>query len=343
MRLENLDRSDADADLVYMNVLFSTVPEARAAFDTTSGEIYASLLVQATSDALARAQRLVARSHGSISEGWGLWGGGNGSNGSVDGDGNAGRAEHNDRGLDFGLDYRGPAKRWALGVSVGYVDGGLDVDERLSSARYDGWHLGAYGQYGSGGAGLTITGAIDYNGTSASVTRGIAVKTLSRTAMAAVDVDTVALAGEARYGFAIGNGWSAGPSISILHANADLGPVDEVGANALNLAGSGADNNLTRLGGGLFANWQGSRGGLDASAQYIDGRSNSAEVPFALQGAPDAFFGVRSPVSNGAAGQFSLSGSYRLGGGWSISGETRALLGSEESSIAASLSVGFTF
>ena len=343
MRLENLDRTDADANQVYMNLLFSTTPQAQAAFDTASGEIYASLLAQASADGLSRSRRLVARSHEAVAEGWGIWGGVNGADSSVDGDGNAANADRDEYGFDVGIDYRGSANRWALGVAVGYVDGGLDADNRLSSAEYDGWHLGAYGRYGTGGSGLTITGALGYTNTDARVTRSIVVNQLNRTARASADIESIALSGEARYGLAIGNGWNAGPALSIHHASADIGRVSETGANALNLSGPGTGDDITRLGGGLFVNWQGANGGIDASAQYVDGHSNIAQIPFTLQGAPNATFPVRSPRTDGSAALFTLSGRYALGSGWTISGETRALVGGEEQSIAGTLSVGWAF
>ncbi|MGP1354043.1 MAG: autotransporter outer membrane beta-barrel domain-containing protein, partial [Parasphingopyxis sp.] len=344
MRLENLDRSNADANLAYMNVLFSTVPEARAAFDTTSGEIYASLLAQASSDGLARTQRLIVRSHAATArEGLGLWGGISGADGSVNGDGNAATVDHDEYGFDIGLDYRGPANGWAVGVSLGYYDGGLDVDGRLSRASYDGWHLGVYARYGTSGPGFTISGALSHSDTRADVTRRIRVNTLDRTARDSVDTDSLAIAGEARYGFGIGGDWAVGPLASIRHASSDLGSVDETGAGALNLDGGGADDEVTRFGGGVFVNWQGARGGLDISAQYVDGHSNVAQAGFALEGAPAAIFPVRSPRTDGAAALFSFSGRYELGGGWTVGGDVRGLVGGEENAISGSLRIGWEF
>ena len=343
MRLEELDRTNADANLVYMNLLFSTTGEALAAFDTASGEIYASLLANAGTSGMARAQRLAARGHEAFAEGWGFWGGVTGSAGEIDTDANAADADADSYGLDIGLDYRGANNGWALGAVVGYLDGGLDVDDRLSRSEYDGWHAGGYGRIGTGGAGVTVTGAFSYTDLTADVTRGILVNTLNRTARASVDIETWALTGEARYGFPIGSGWSAGAIASIHHADSELGRVNETGAGALSLTGGDVDDEQTRIGGGLFANWQGTRGGIDLSAQYVDGHSNVAQVPFALNGAPTATFPVRSPRTNGGAALMSIAGRYRLGGGWSLGGETRALIGGDENSIAGSVTIGWEF
>jgi uncharacterized protein with beta-barrel porin domain len=344
MRFEDLDRTPgSDANSVYMNLLFSTTGEALAAFDTASGEIYASLLANAGTGGMTRAQRLAARGHEAFAEGWGFWGGVTGSAGEIDTDANASDADADSYGLDIGLDYRGQNNGWALGATVGYLDGGLDIDDRLSRSEYDGWHAGGYGRIGTGGAGVTVTGAFSYTDITANVTRGILVNTLNRTARASVDVETWALTGEARYGFPIGSGWSAGAIASIHHADSELGRVNETGAGALSLTGGDAGDEQTRIGGGLFANWQGERGGLDLSAQYVDGHSNVAQVPFALQGAPTATFPVRSPRTNGAAALMSIAGRYRLGGGWFLGGETRALVGGDENSIAGSVTIGWEF
>ncbi len=343
MRLESLDRDDPDANKVYMNVLFSTVPQAQTAFDTTSGEIYASLLSQAGTDGIARARRLIARSHEVHTEGLGVWGGVSGRTGSLDGDGNAAKVDAHEFGFDFGVDYRGQDNRWALGASGGYVDGQTQVDDRLSRAKYDGWHLGAYGRVGSGGPGLTVSGAIDYTKIEASVSRGIVVNTLNRMAWSDAGIRTVSLSGEVRYGVAVGKDWSIGPVASIHHASAKLGRISETGANALNLTSDGGKDKLTRYGGGLAAHLQSDKGSIDVSAQYVDGPRNSAWVPLVLQGAPDASFPVSSPRTDGGAGLFTISGHHTLGGGWTVSGEARALAGKHETSVAGSVTVGLTF
>ncbi|WP_299329108.1 autotransporter domain-containing protein [Parasphingopyxis sp.] len=340
------DRLEAGAtgDLaaVIDQLIFSNTSQALTAFDTASGEIYAALLSQAASDGLTRSQRLVARAHEPYGEGWGLWTSIVGSDGSVDGDGNGADVEHNDYGFDIGIDYRGAGNRWAAGAALGYIDGGVDVDDRLSDAEYDGWHLGAYARYGSGGAGVTIAGAIDYAETDASVDRRIRVNTFDRHARASVDVETFAISGEARYGIPIGNGWTAGPIASIHHASADLGRFAETGAGDISLVSADASDEITRFGGGLFANWQGARGGVDFSAQYVDGHSNVAQANMAFAGGPGTIFSVRNPRVNGSAGLFTAAGRYEIGNGWSIGGELRGLLG-EEQSIAGSATIDWRF
>jgi hypothetical protein len=343
-RLDALDQTlGTDAARVYFEILFMNETEARAAFDSASGEIYPSLLAHAAADSASRARRLVSRAHEPAPEGWGLWGGVTGRAGSVDRDGNAGEAEYNGYGFDTGLDYRGPGNGWAIGAAFGYLDGGFDVDARGSTADYDGWHLGAYGRWGTSHAGPTFTGAFSYTSIEAAVVRRITVGTLSRTARDGVDIEGWGLVGEARYGFTMNGGWAIGPVASIHHGAADLGRISEIGANSLNLSGPGAEDDVTRFGGGLFAGWRGERGGVDAAVQYVEGHSNVAQVPLTLAGAPGALFPARSPRTDGTAALAGIAWHYDFGGGWTVSGEGQTLLGSEEIDVAGSVSIGWRF
>lgn len=326
-----------------MNVLFTTVTQALQAFDTSSGEIYPSLLADTLDAGMVRTDRLVARSHESFRDGWGMWGGVNGRTGNVDGDGNAARVAQDDYGFDLGIDYRGTGNAWAFGASVGYVNSDLEVSARNSRADSDGWNLGAYGRYGTGGAGFTATAAISYSDMQSDVTRGIQVNRLSRIATSRVDTTTLAIEGELRYGIETSKGWSMGPVISVHHASADLGRFVESGAQSLNLTSNGGSDKLTRFGGGIFAGWQGTKGGLDASAQYVGGSDNFAQVGMALDGAPGITFPIRSPRVNNSGGLFTVSGEYELGGGWTIGGNIRSLISKDEKSAAGSLIVGWRF
>ena len=342
--LDDFDQTaGTDANTVYMNVLLTTVPQALQAFDTSSGEIYASLLADGLSSGMARADKLAARAHEPGKAGWGIWGGVTGGSGNVDSDGNAASVDSDSLGFDMGLDYRGADDAWALGISWGYINGDLEVSQRFSRADYDGWHLGAYGRYGDNGQGLTVSAAISYSDIEADVTRGIRVNRLSRIAAGNVGVEVFTIAGDLRYGFDVGQGWSAGPMVSIHHGDADLGRFNETGANSLNLTGGGSSDDFTRYGGGLFANWQGTDGGIDASLQYIGGKDSLSELGVSLAGAPNANFRVRSPNINGSAAAYSVAGRYELGGGWSIGGNIRGLIGGDEKSVVGSAIVGWKF
>jgi uncharacterized protein with beta-barrel porin domain len=343
--LATFDRTaGSDSDSVFTQILVSSEDVARSAFDNSSGEIYASLLADQTGAALGRSQRLLARANEQTGEGWGTWGGVSGRTGSTDGDGNAARIDQGSYSFDLGMDYRGTDNAWALGASVGYIHGNLDVDSRLSRADYDGWSLGGYARYGSGNANLSISAAVHYSDIEVNIARLVKVNTLSRNAAGTSDLDAFSLAGEARYGVALADSdWALGPVVSINHANTELGRVSEFGAGALNLSGNGNGHNQTRYGGGIFANWQGEKGGMDASAQYTDGSSKFAQSTFRLEGAPSSTFAVRSSEIDGQAGLLTLTGHYDLGSDWTLSGEARALVGSDYSDVAGSITLGWRF
>lgn len=173
--------------------------------------------------------------------------------------------------------------------------------------------------------------------------RDIAFGSIARTATGSVDVETVSLDGELRYGLPLGGGWAAGPIASIAYADADLGRFAETGAGSLNLSGAGGSDAATRYGAGAFANWQGARGGIDFSLQYVDGRSSLAEVDLALAGAAATPFSVRSPRADGAAALLGASGRYDLGGNWSLGANVRALVGGDGNDLSGAFTIGWRF
>ncbi|MEJ2410962.1 MAG: autotransporter outer membrane beta-barrel domain-containing protein, partial [Novosphingobium sp.] len=265
--------------------------------------------------------------------------------GSIDGDGNAADVDRGDYGSELGIDYRAPGNAWALGVQVGWTfHGQLDVNGRASRANYDGWEVGGYSRYGTGRAGPTVSATLSYGEAKTDVTRAIAIGSLARTAQGHADYRTFSLAGEARYGLGQdGDGWAYGPLVSIDFASTDMGSVAETGAGALNLSGNGASHKLTRYGGGLFAGWQGARGAVDVSAQYVAGNTEYGEASFALDGAPGTLRPVRSPVVDADGALLAASGRIDLGGSWTLSAETRALIASGNSDLAGSVSLGWRF
>ncbi|PKP92716.1 MAG: hypothetical protein CVT75_07375 [Alphaproteobacteria bacterium HGW-Alphaproteobacteria-14] len=341
--LAQFDRTPgSDSNEVYNALLQSTTQSALAAFDSASGEIYASLLAARADAGLVRSQRLLARTHERAGEGWGLWGGISGSSGDTDFDGNAADASQSQIVFDLGMDYRGSDSAWAIGAAVSYINGDLDVDDRASEADYDGWGLGVYARYGTGNSGFSLSAALDFSDVSANVTRDIAVNTISRRAIGSADVQTISLSGEARYGFGEGD-WAFGPVVSIHYADGQLDGASETGAASLNLSVSESSFDQTRLGGGLFANFQGENGGFDLSAQYVGGEARFAQARLTLDGAPGTPFAVRSPRVDGDGGLFAASGHHALGGGWTLGGEARVFAGSQRTEVAASATLGWRF
>jgi len=326
-----------------MRILFMTADQARQAFDASSGEIYASLLAEAAGQAGGRAMRLIGRAHESGPEGWSLWGGLSGRDGGLDGDGNAADVDAGSLSADLGVHYRGLTGNWAAGLAVSYVDSETEVGSRGSRARLDGWRVGAFGRFGSGGEGATLTVSAEHQALDGRVSRDILFTGLARTASAGVDIQSFAAAAEVRWGFALGQGWAAGPVASVMHGSSDLDGFAENGADALDLSSDGASDDVTRFGGGLFVSLRADRSTLDASVQYVGGQASFAGVGLVLDGAPGAPFSVLSPRSNADAALVSLSARHDLGGGWSIGGQGSATIRADGSSVAGSVWVGIRF
>lgn len=334
----------SDSLSVYNQLLLLDGDAARAAFDASSGEIYPVLVASELRRGAGLASRFLARAQAASGEGWGLWGGASGHDGRTDGDGNGARYTHDGIGGELGIDYRGPNDQWAVGFGIGYDDGDADLKERASRGEADGWHVGGYARYGSGGAGFTATLGGAYASGNAEVIRDIAFGTLNRTATAKVDLDSWALGAEARYGFALGGGWSVGPSARIVHAEADLGAFAETGAMSLNLSGgSSNDEDRTRYGGGLFARWEGAQGSLDASASWLHGGGAPTELGLAMAGAPATPYRVRSARGDGDAAAITLAGALELGGGWSLGVNAEAAFGSRERNLQGNATLGWRF
>ncbi|MCL6251545.1 hypothetical protein M3P36_10910 [Altererythrobacter sp. KTW20L] len=333
----------SDAENVYLDILFMSGASARAAFDAASGEIYASVLADTALAGMAQAERMLARAHSGTGEGWALWLGGTARKGHLAGDGNAARVDGENRGAELGFEYRGAGNGWAIGAAAGYLDGDVAVPGSSSGAEYDGWTLGAYARFGTGNAGLSASAAIDHASLDLGVWRQVVLGAVNRMASSAVDLDSLSLAGELRYGFAVGGGWAAGPLGSVRHARVDLGSFAETGAGSLNLASSGGDDSVTRWGGGAFVNWQGERGNLDLSAQYVDGEDIVAQLGLSMAGAPGEDFTVRAPQAEGQALLLALAGGLELGGGWGLGANLQWLTRTKLDNLSASLTITLGF
>ena len=331
-----------DLDTVIDALVFTSTPQALNAFDSASGEIYASLASDGLDDQIQRIDRLTVRSHENSREGLVVWSEINRRGSEVNSDGNGASLDQNSFGVNFGTDYRAKDNHWAAGAAAGYFEGDLD-DGRNSNTDVEGWHAGAYGRYGTSGAGITATAAAGYSDTDVDVARTITIGSLSRTATGETDVDTFAVAGELRYGVKVAEGLSAGPVGSVRYADSDLGSFAETGADSLNLNSNGGGDSRTRYGIGGFANWQVDKGAIDASVQYVDGSSNFAEIGVAFSGAIDTPFAVRSAETNGSGGLFSVSGKYELTEGLNVNGSVRGFYSNDQQSTAASVGLGWKF
>ena len=97
------------------------------------------------------------------------------------------------------------------------------------------------------------------------------------------------------------------------------------------------------MGIGGFANLQSDKGSIDVGAQYIDGRSNFAEVDLALSGAVDTAFAVRSAETDGSGGLLSVAGEYEIATGVSVNANLRGFFADDQQTLSASVGVGWRF
>src|SRR5690606_31444410 len=129
-----------------------------------------------------------------------------------------------------GVDLVDAASGLTFGVAGGYSSGDIDADARLSSAEIDSWHIGGYARVGTGRHGLTADLTAAYSSGKADVERGIVVNTVARTARSRMNLDSVNLSGQVRYGFGdIGGGWAFGPVATIDYAHVRRGAFQENG------------------------------------------------------------------------------------------------------------------
>ncbi len=310
----------SDGLAVYNAVLGLDEDAARAAFDASSGEIYASLLAARQRQGLALTSRFTSRAQADLREGLGIWGGITGHKGRIDADDdlNAGRVSSDGVGGEIGIDYRGDSNAWAAGFGGGWQDGNVELPVRASYAKNKTWHIGGYLRVGTGGPGFTAVATAVHARADTDVTRSINFGAIARTANANTNVSTTALGFDVRYGWGLGN-WSLGPAASVGLSNSRFSAFSESGADALNLSGAGSRDKLTRTGVGGFARYGGADGYIDLTAYYVPSDRDDARATLSMAGSPQAFTvlaprGSESTVRVSASSQYNLTDNLSLGG-----------------------------
>ncbi len=326
---------------VFRTILFLDADPARAAFDASSGEIYATTLASSLRHGSILAERLASRAYAVSSEGWGLWGGASGHDGRVKNDGNGARYDHSAIGGNLGVDYRGSGNDWAVGISGGSLDSDVSLTARTSQADSKGWHIGGYMRAGTGGAGFSAVASVAYADSDADFSRNIAFGALQRIATSDAGISSTAASFEMRYGVSVDN-WSFGPVAGVEYSHAKLGRFNETGANSLNLTTTGNSDNYKRGSIGAFANLQSARGSIDMSVRYANGGNQFSEIGLSLAGSPTAFR-VQSANVGGDAMLARIAGEYALGGGWSLGGDVAATIAEAERTVAGSARLTFRF
>ncbi|MEM5471206.1 autotransporter domain-containing protein [Hoeflea sp. AS60] len=205
---------------VYDAVVGLSEASARAAFDSLSGEIYASTTgrfiqdshfardaasnrIRSAFEGLATGEVPMIADNGTgqarnFGGGAVVWGQAYGSWGNTKGNGNAATIGHSTGGLFFGADAE-LFDGWRGGLMAGYGNAGFSVDPRSSSGNADSYTFGAYagGKVGALGVRLGATYALH----DVSTSRNVTVGTLSNALSADYTASTSQVFGEAGYSF----------------------------------------------------------------------------------------------------------------------------------------------
>jgi outer membrane autotransporter protein len=221
---------------VYDAILFSTAPDARAAFDQLSGEIYASGQTAAveTSHLVREAALNRLRSLGGLSPTgatamvpaayaadlagrtaadaavplrsfdprlFTLWAQGVGNWGRTDGNGNAAGLDRSTGGILLGAEAT-IDERWRFGFAGGYTHTRLEVKERLSSGDLNSVHGVLYGGASLGALQLRTGVAFSHN--DYEIHRRITIASLGDATQASYGGSTLQAFGEVGYRFGFG-------------------------------------------------------------------------------------------------------------------------------------------
>ena len=333
----------SDGLAVYNSILLLGDNAARAAFDASSGEIYASLLATRQRQGAALGSRMASRGQANLREGLGIWGGVTAHDGKLDADKdlNAGQVSNNGNGGELGIDYRTAGNAWATGASGGWQDGDTSLPSRGSSTQNKTWHIGGYLRRGTGAEGFTIVGYGVHANADAKVTRNIVFGTIARTALAQTDVATTAIGVDMRYGWARDK-WSYGPALSMGGAHSELSAFSENGAGALNLTGAGNKDTAARIGLGGFARYTVANGYVDMTAHLIPGDRVDARATLTMAGSPQAFT-VLAPRGSQSGIRLGASGQYDLANNLSISGNLGFTQGARERDTYGDIRLSYRF
>jgi fibronectin-binding autotransporter adhesin len=340
--LRDLDKNSAsDAFNIYRAILFSDEDPARAAFDSASGEIYAVALASAQSSVTRAVNRFGTRATTGARAGWSTWGGVTGHQGRVDGDGNGATYKDSGTGGELGIDYRGASNAWAIGVGGARLSGDIKLNARASSAKNDGWHVGGFGRYGTGGADFTAIATASYGENDYNVTRAVTIASINRTANAQTSSRESGASIEGRYGFSAGN-WAYGPVAMLSSGRASLVGFNETGIDSLNLSSgpNRATNQLYSV--GAFVNLQNDKGTFDLSVLYAKRDVNPTQVTVSLAGSPTTF-SQRAANQRGDAVIVRTSGDYGLGGGWTLGGHLGGQFSGSDTSLSGSTTLSLKF
>jgi len=272
-----LDGLDEEND-VYKAVVSLNATDARAAFDSLSGEIHASLAGQLVNQshfvrAAILARLLQAYQSGgsgtsmaaaplttvpmmalgmgsgdtapSSSSGLALWAHGFGSWGSFDGNGNAAPLNTSTGGILTGMDGL-MTDQVRVGLLAGYSHSSFDADERASSGAADSYHFGLYAgtQWGD----LGFRSGLAYTWSNIETNRAVTLPNLTDRLSGDYDASLFQAFGELGYRLKSAAG-TFEPFANLAYVNLDTdGFTEEGGAAALHSHGTDSEVTFTTVG-----------------------------------------------------------------------------------------------
>jgi len=275
-----------DTDPVVIAVLPQTEEDARVAFDALAGEVHATLGGLLLDDSrfvrealLARMARMAQAFHGSallgaggpttvaalntgrmalgmgrdergtgapvLSSGLAFWTHGYGSWAETDGDGNASAAERKLGGFVSGMD-AALGGAWRAGVATGYEQSDSSIDERLSSADVESYHLAVYagGPWGA----LALRSGAAWTWHDIDTSRAIAFPGFLEHAEASYGGDTGQIFGEAALPLSSGR-LALEPFAGLAYVSVETDSFAETGSSgALRSSGADTDTAFSTLG-----------------------------------------------------------------------------------------------
>ncbi|HEV2503731.1 MAG TPA: autotransporter domain-containing protein [Mesorhizobium sp.] len=266
--LDTLQQSGASLAL-YNTLLVLSADEARAAFDSLSGEVHAATVTgliedsRFTRDAINERLRSAFETVGGVplmgygedakeittasvaSERYGAWGSVFGSGGHFGGDGNAARLSRSTGGFVTGVDGL-ITDDVRLGFMAGYSHSSFKVNDRRSSASSDNYHLGLYG--GTQLGAFSLRSGLAYTWSEIDSSREVAFPGFSDSLTGSYRAGTTQVFGELGYSLKAGS-VALEPFANLTYVNVHTnGFAEQGGASALTVQSGSNDSTFTTLG-----------------------------------------------------------------------------------------------
>ena len=258
----NQKASAAALESLGSGTLFNAVVQlnaatAQSAFNQLSGEIHASaktamledsrFVREAGLDRVRQAQGGGASGMTVQDQGAGnsTWARVFGSNGHIDGDGNASRLNRDIAGFFVGADTT-TASGWRAGGLVGYSKADLDIDGLNSTAKTDSYHVGVYGGNQWDNTALRVGASYSWN--KLDTQRHVGFTGFPDSLKSSYDASTTQIFGEIGQKMDMG-GIALEPFASLAYVNVDTKDFRESGgAAALHSGGGSTDSTFSTLG-----------------------------------------------------------------------------------------------